>query len=74
MPKQNDLFEKTEDVLLAERLMLLDIAKNFKGMARTAEQLVNDSRVAEVLASEVGARNIVEFCVTTLERASANQK
>lgn len=72
MEKQNDLFRSTEDTQLAERLMQLDISKNFQGMFRTANQYVNSDRVAEVLASEVGTRNIIEFCVTTLERRNGN--
>ena len=72
METQNDLFRSTEDVLLAERIMQLDISKNFQGMFRTANQYVNSARVAEVLAEEVGTRNIIEFCVTTLERRNGN--
>jgi len=72
METQSDLFEKTEDAQLAERLMQLPISKNFQGMFRSSDQYVNSDRVAEVLVSEVGYRNIIEFCVTTLERRSAN--
>ena len=72
METQSDLFEKTEDSILAERLMHLPISKNFQGMFRTSDQYVNSDRVAEVLVSEVGYRNIIEFCVTTLERRNGN--
>ena len=72
MATQNDLFRSTEDTLLAERIMQLDVSKNFQGMFRTANQYVNSDRVAEVLVSEVGTRNIIEFCVTTLERRNGN--
>lgn len=72
MGTQNDLFQSTEDAQLATRLMRLDVAKNFQGMFRTANQYVNSERVAEVLASEVGTRNIIEFCVTTLERRNGD--
>jgi hypothetical protein len=72
MVTQNDLFQSTEDAQLAERLMQLDISKNFQGMFRTPNQYVNSDRIAEVLASEVGTRNIIEFCVTTLERRNGN--
>lgn len=68
MVTQSDLFRSREDVLLAERLMELPVSKNFQGMFRTANQYVNSDRIAEVLVSEVGTRNIIEFCVTTLER------
>jgi len=68
MATQNDLFQSREDQILAERLMQLPVSKNFKGMFRTSNQYVNSDRIAEVLSSEVGTRNIIEFCVTTLER------
>jgi hypothetical protein len=68
MATQNDLFQSREDQILAERLMQLPVSKNFQGMFRTSNQYVNSDRVAEVLSSEVGTRNIIEFCVTTLER------
>jgi hypothetical protein len=72
MGTQSDLFRSEEDQILAERLMRLDVAKNFQGMFRTSNQYVNSDRVAEVLSSEVGTRNIIEFCVTTLERRNGN--
>lgn len=72
MVTQNDLFQSREDQILAERLMQLPVSKNFQGMFRTSNQYVNSDRVAEVLSSEVGTRNIIEFCVTTLERRSAD--
>jgi hypothetical protein len=72
MVTQNDLFQSTEDALLAERLMKLDISKNFQGMFRTPNQYVNSDRIAEILVAEVGYRNIIDFCVTTLERRIGN--
>lgn len=68
MVTQSDLFRSREDQILAERLMQLPVSKNFQGMFRTSNQYVNSDRIAEVLVSEVGIRNIIEFCVTTLER------
>lgn len=70
--QQGDLFGKTEDAMLAERLMKLPVSKNFIGMHRLPEGYVNDPRVAEVLSAETGIRNIIEFCVTTLERRSGD--
>lgn len=73
MPTQNDLFEY-EDVLLAERLMRLGVGKRIQGMSRTATALVNNPLVAEMMIAEVGARNVIEFAVQTLERKLANEK
>ena len=42
------------------------------GRFRTAEALVNSPLVVEMLVAHVGARNIIEFCVTTLERQRAD--
>lgn len=74
MEKQNDLFEMTEDAFLAERLTKLRAWSKIIGMYRTADQYVNSEHVAEILVHEVGIRNVIEFCVTELERRSANQK
>ena len=74
MPQQSDLFEKTEDAMLAERLMQVDdqITSRIQGMYRTPEQYVNSAQIAEVLVARIGYRNIIEFCVTTLERRDGN--
>lgn len=74
MEKQNDLFEMTEDAFLAERLAKLRAWSKIIGMYRTPDQYVNSEHVAEILVHEVGIRNVIEFCVTELERRSANQK
>jgi len=72
MATQSDLFEKTEDALLAERLMKTPIKDQIQGQYRTPEQYVNSLLVAEMLTGYVGARAVIEFCVTTLERNSGN--
>jgi len=73
METQSDLFER-EDALLAERIMRLGIGKQLQGMFRTSTSLVNSPLVAEMMVAEVGARNIIEFSATTLEREIANKK
>lgn len=70
---QDDLFEQTEDAQLAERLMQTIAKGPIQGMYRTPEQYVNSPLVAEILVGLVGARNVVEFCVTTLERKRDNK-
>lgn len=72
MGTQSDLFERTEDALLAERLMKTPLKGQIRGMYRTPEQYVNSLMVAEMLTGLVGARNVVEFCVTTWERQNGN--
>jgi hypothetical protein len=72
MGTQNDLFRSEEDGLLAGRLMQLDVGKKVQGMYRTSNQYVNSERVVEVLVSEVGIRNVIDFCVTTLERRNGD--
>ena len=74
MPQQNDLFVQTEDALLAERLMKTPAKGELLGLFRTSEALVNAPLVVELLVGHVGARNIIEFCVTTMERQRANEK
>jgi hypothetical protein len=71
---QRDMFEMTEDAYLAERLMQTCVQPKIIGMFRTPDQYVNSECVAEILVAEVGIRNVVEFCVTELERRSANEK
>lgn len=68
---QGDLFQQTQDVQLAERLMQLKLP-GIQGICRTSEGYVNDMRVVHHLANKVGIRNVIEFCVTTLERNSDN--
>lgn len=68
--KQSDMF----DVDLAERLAALPIYKNVMGMYRTSDQYVNSPRVAEVLLHEVGVRDVIEFCVTALEKRSGDKQ
>lgn len=72
--EQLDLFKQTEDAQLAERLMQTSAQYKIIGMYRTPDQYVNSAQVAEVLVHEVGIRNVIEFCVTELERRSANKK
>ena len=72
MVTQNDLFKSKEDVLLAERLMQTEVAEHIQGMYRTSNQYVNSMIVASALMEKVGVRNVIEFCVTTLERRSGN--
>lgn len=74
MPAQSDLFISTQDVRLCERLTKVRPWDKIMGMYRTADQYVNSERVAEILVHEVGIRNVIEFCVTELERRSANEK
>lgn len=73
MVTQSDLFEETEDVILAERLVALRVP-DIQGIARTSSGYVNHPMVAAQLTSMVGVRNVVEFCVTTLERNSGNEE
>ncbi len=74
MPMQSDLFEDTQDAYLCERLTKVQPWNKIMGMYRTADQYVNSEHVAEILVHEVGIRNVIEFCVTELERRSANEK
>ena len=75
MQRQNDLIDDIyEDKILAERLMRLGVGQRVQGMARTATALVNNPLVAEMLVAEVGARAIIEFAVTTLERRIDNEQ
>jgi len=74
MEKQSDLFEMTEDAFLAERLAKCSAWPKIIGMYRTADQYVNSKEVADILVNEVGIRNVIEFCVTEMERRSANKK
>lgn len=72
--KIDDMFEITEDAALAQRLVCTPVWPQIIGMYRTADQYVNSEHVAEILMHEIGIRNVVEFCVTELERRSANKK
>ena len=72
--EQRDMFEMTEDAFLAERLMKTCVYPKIIGMFRTPDQYVNSACIAEILVAEVGVRNVVEFCVTELERRSANEE
>ena len=69
---QMDMFKTTEDALLAERLMQTEVAHEIQGMYRSSDQYVNSLAVAHVLIEAVGVRNVVEFCVTELERRSGD--
>lgn len=73
MEKQNDLYEGVEDQLLTTRLFSV-IGKEIQGMSRSSEGYVNNPHVAAKLIGKVGVRNVIEFCVTTLERKRANEK
>ena len=73
MGKQNDLYEGVEDQLLTTRLFSV-LGKEVQGMSRTSEDYVNNLHVAAKLIDKVGVRNVIEFCVTTLERQRANEK
>lgn len=72
--RQLDMFKQSEDALLAERLMKLNTSGFLQGRYRTPDQYVNSEYVASMLMEEVGVRAVIEFCVTTLERASDNKK
>lgn len=74
MAKQSDMFEMTEDAFLAERLMKTSVQPKVIGMYRTADQYVNSEHVAEILMHEVGIKSVIQFCVTELERRSANKE
>jgi len=73
MAMQNDMFKQTEDAQLAERLMKTKIGPRIQGHYRSSDQYVNSPLIAEILVEEVGVRNVIEFCVTTLERRSADK-
>jgi hypothetical protein len=72
MGKQSDMFERTEDAILAERVMQTVIGPRIQGRFRDSKDIVNSSEVAEMFAGLVGSRNIIECCVTLLERNNAD--
>ena len=72
MGKQSDMFERTEDAILAERVMQTSIGPRIQGRFRDSKDIVNSSEVAEMFAGLVGSRTIIEFCVTLLERNNAD--
>lgn len=74
MCRQGDMFKHSEDSILAGRLMKTSIAPLIQGRFRSSEQYVNSEYVAGILTDEIGPRAVIEFCVTTLERVSANKK
>lgn len=68
MGKQSDMFERTEDAILAERVMQTVVGPRIQGRFRDSKDIVNSAEVAEMFAGVVGSRAIIEFCVTLLER------
>jgi hypothetical protein len=50
MGKQSDMFGRTEDAILAERVMQTVIGPRIQGRFRDSKDIVNSSEVAEMFA------------------------